>query len=218
MGTEINLLDLYPRSDRNVDGRAGTTTEADRKLAKEFGREFFDGPRNQGYGGYTYDGRWNAIAGRFKEYYGLTSQSSVLDVGCAKGFFLHDLLETIPDITVAGIDISSYAIENSMESVKPFLLVGNAKELPYSDNSFDLVVAINTIHNLNSDECRAAVQEIERISRGNSFITVDAYRNDVDKERMFKWNLTAETMFHVDEWKTFFAEAGYTGDYFWFIP
>ncbi len=214
---EINLLDTYPRAKRNVDERAAATPQ-DRALAKQFGPEFFDGTRNQGYGGYKYDGRWVAVAKRFQAHYGLTGASSVLDVGCAKGFFLHDLRQVIPGITVAGIDISSYAIEHAMADVKPFLRVGNAKALPYADRSFDLVIAINTIHNLKRDECLQTVREIQRVSRKHAFITVDAYRSDEEKERMLKWNLTAETIMHVDEWKRFFAEAGYTGDYHWFIP
>lgn len=218
MGNEINLLDLYPRANRNVDDRAGTATEKDRQLARQFGQEFFDGERNQGYGGYRYDGRWKPIADRFKTYYDMTGHVDILDIGCAKGFFLNDFLEIMPSATVRGIDISQYAIDNAMESVKPFLDVGNAKDLPYPDKSFDLVVAINTIHNLDVDECRLAVQEVERVTRTNSFIVVDAYRNDEEKERMLKWNLTAQTILHVDEWKVFFDEAGYTGDYFWFIP
>jgi hypothetical protein len=29
--------------------------------------------------------------------------------------------------------------------------------------------------------------------------------------------LTAESMMHVDDWRTLFSEVGYTGDYYWFI-
>jgi hypothetical protein len=35
---------------------------------------------------------------------------------------------------------------------------------------------------------------------------------------MEAWNLTAKTMMHVDEWKLFFDQVGFTGDYYWFIP
>jgi hypothetical protein len=35
---------------------------------------------------------------------------------------------------------------------------------------------------------------------------------------MEAWNLTALTMMSVEEWKSFFAEVGYEGDYYWFIP
>jgi ubiquinone/menaquinone biosynthesis C-methylase UbiE len=90
--------------------------------------------------------------------------------------------------------------------------------LPYPDRSFDFVISINTIHNLDREGCARALQEIQRVSRGNSFITVDAYRNDHEKIRMEAWNLTALTMMSVDEWKDFFLEVGYTGDFYWFIP
>ena len=131
---------------------------------------------------------------------------------------LYDFISLIPDIKVKGIDISSYAIENSMPSVKKYLSVCDAKKLPFLDNSFDYVISINTIHNLVKNDCAKALKEIQRVSKCGSFITVDAYRNETEKERMYKWNLTAKTIMSVDEWKIFFAENGYTGDYYWFIP
>jgi ubiquinone/menaquinone biosynthesis C-methylase UbiE len=123
----------------------------------------------------------------------------------------------MPHLTVAGIDISEYAIDNAIASVKPFLRVGNAKELPFEDNSFDLVTAINSIHNLPLEECKQALREIERVSRGHSFVQVDAYRTQEEKERLERWVLTCNTYMHVDEWKALFADIGYTGDYYWFI-
>ena len=131
---------------------------------------------------------------------------------------MHDLSEMIPGITVKGIDISEYAIENAIKDMKPHLSVANAVSLPFPDKSFDVVISVNTVHNLERPECLQALREIERVSRGKSFVTVDAYRNDEEKERMFAWNLTAKTIMSVDEWVAFFAEAGYTGDYYWFIP
>ena len=105
-----------------------------------------------------------------------------------------------------------------MEDMKPFVQVADARKLPFEDKSFDVVIAINTIHNLDRTDCAQALREIERVSRGKSFVTVDAYRNEAEKQLMEAWNLTARTMMHVDEWKKFFDEAGYTGDYYWFIP
>ena len=121
-------------------------------------------------------------------------------------------------IEVKGIDVSSYAIENSLEEIRNDVSVANAVDLPFEDNSFDVVISINSIHNLDRMECGIALQEIERVSRGKSFITVDAYRNEEEKRRMFNWNLTAKTIMSVDEWILFFEEVGYTGDYYWFIP
>jgi ubiquinone/menaquinone biosynthesis C-methylase UbiE len=131
---------------------------------------------------------------------------------------LYDLSLAIPNIKFAGIDISEYAISNAIEEVKPFLSVANAMSLPFDDNSFDVVISINTVHNLDREECAKALQEIERVSKGKSFITVDAYRNEEEKNRMFAWNLTAKTIMSVEEWKEFFDKIGYTGDYYWFIP
>ena len=96
--------------------------------------------------------------------------------------------------------------------------VAGATKLPFEDKSFDVTVSINTVHNLEREECAKALQEIERVSRKGSFITVDAFRTAIEKERMYAWNLTAKTIMSVDEWVQFFEDVGYTGDYFWFIP
>ena len=216
---EINLLKSYPKLKRNTTDRASSKTEKDQIIARQFGREFFDGERRYGYGGYYYDKKyWSPVVPDFMKFYNLNSQSKVLDVGCGKGFFLYDLLNLIPGISVSGIDISSYAISNSLSSVKPFLQVSDAKTLPYESNYFDLVVSINTIHNLDKAECMQAVKEIERVSKSSSYIIVDAYRTQKEKERMNEWNLTAKTYMSVDAWKKFFKDASYTGDYYWFIP
>tara|TARA_B110000003_G_C16564470_1_gene501803 strand:- start:122 stop:781 length:660 start_codon:yes stop_codon:yes gene_type:complete len=219
MGKEIDLLINYPKAKRNVDERGAEKTEDDRALARKFGKDFFDGDRKNGYGGFSYMSRfWQPVIPTFKDYWDLTKSSSVLDVGCAKGFMLYDFQQIIPGITVKGIDISEYAIENSMNEIRDHVSVASAINLPFDDNSFDVVISVNTVHNLERDECAKALQEIERVSKGKSFITVDAYRNEEEKKRMYNWNLTAKTIMSVDEWKKFFNEIGYTGDYFWFIP
>lgn len=215
---EINLMDKYPQSKRPIEERGNTITEEHRAVARKFGVEYFDGERLYGYGGYSYHPRfWQDTVKRFRDHYKLADDAKVLDVGCAKGFMLHDFKELMPNASFAGIDISPYAIEHAKESAKPYLQVGNAVELPFEDNSFDLVICINTVHNLPLDQCKQAIREIERVSRGNSFITMDAWRNDKEKESLLKWNLTALTYMHVDDWKKLFAEVGYTGDYYWFI-
>lgn len=217
MAGEINLLDLYPKTTRDLTRRAAVGEEG-RRLAGEFGREYFDGTRDTGYGGYRYDGRWKPIVKRFKEHYRLREDASILDVGCAKGFMLHDFRRLMPQTRLAGLDISPYAVDHAIEDMKPCLLVGNAKELPFSDHSFDLVVSINTLHNLERRDCLEALREIERVGKEAKFITVDAYRNDEEKKRIHRWNLTAKTILSNDEWAALFSQAGYTGDYHWFIP
>lgn len=215
--SEINLLNTHPATKRDYDKRAAEKTPEIIKLAKQFGKDFFDGDRKCGYGGYKYDGRWKAVVERMRQRYNLPDNAAVLDVGCGKGFMLHDFKEIMPNCSVAGVDVSEYAIENSMPSVKQFLKVASAEKLPYPDKSFDLVVSINSIHNLPLEACKTALQEIERVSRGGSFITVDAWRNEQEHEDLLKWVLTAETYMHVDDWEKLFDEIGFSGDYYWFI-
>jgi len=215
---EVNLLDRYPKSKRPIEERGKLITEEHRKIARRFGEDYFDGERLYGYGGYGYHPRfWQETVKHFRDYYHLAEAAAVLDVGCAKGYMLHDFKELIPGLTIAGIDISEYAIERAMETVKPYLRVGNARELPYEDNSFDLVISINTVHNLPPDECRQALREIQRVTRRNAFVTMDAWHNEEEHRRMEQWNLTALTYMHVDDWKKLFEEVGYKGDYYWFI-
>ena len=219
MGLEIDLLENYPKPNRDVNSRAQTKSEADRMIAREFGQAFFDGDRSHGYGGFNYNSRfWEPVVPTFKDHWNLSNSDSILDVGCAKGFMLYDFNRLIPGIDVRGIDISEYAIENTIEEMKPFVTVASADNLPYNDNSFDYAISITTIHNLDRVGVIKSLREIERVARKGSFITVDAYSNDEEKERMFGWNLTAKTVLHVEEWKDLFNEAGYKGDYYWFVP
>ena len=215
---EINLLNLYPKSKRPIEERGNLISNDHRRIARKFGKEFFDGNRLYGYGGYYYHERfWRQTVKRFRDHYQLKEDASILDVGCAKGFMLHDFKELMPHSSIAGIDVSEYAIQNSIEVVRPFLQVANAKELPFDDHSFDLVISINTVHNLPIGECKQAIMEIERVSREHAFITVDAWRNNKEKIQMLQWNLTALTYMHVKEWEQIFRKTGYQGDYYWFI-
>jgi ubiquinone/menaquinone biosynthesis C-methylase UbiE len=154
----------------------------------------------------------------FQKHWDLKAGDSVLDVGCAKGFMMHDMARLIPGLVVKGVDVSDYAIANAMEDMREHVQVADAVALPFPDTSFDVVISINTIHNLAREECAQALKEIQRVARRGAFVTVDAYRDEEERRRMEAWNLTAKTIMHVDEWKAFFDRCGYTGDYFWFIP
>lgn len=219
MGREVDLLVNYPKPKRDLETRSEAKSDSDRATARKFGRDFFDGDRKHGYGGFSYNSRfWQPVIPTIQEHFALETTSRLLDVGCGKGFMMHDLAELIPGIYLKGIDISEYGIENSIESVRHKVQVADARSLPFEDDSFDVVISINTIHNLDREDCAMALKEIERVSRGDSFVTVDAFRNEHERERMEAWNLTARTIMSTDEWVEFFDESGYTGDYYWFIP
>jgi ubiquinone/menaquinone biosynthesis C-methylase UbiE len=212
---EIDLMARYPRG-KGRGAERPTITDDDKRISKQFGRDYFDGDRRHGYGGFSYHHRfWTETVKCIRDYYKLPDNAAILDIGCAKGFMLYDFMQLMPTARLAGIDISSYAIENALDAVKPLVRVGNAKSLPFPDQSFDLVLAINTIHNLPYDECKQSLREIQRVSRRNAFVMVDAYRTEEQRVAMLAWVLTAETMLHVDQWLQLFAEAGYAGDYYW---
>lgn len=213
---EINLLDSYPRARRNIAARAAAAPEQ-RAVARQFGREYFDGERTQGYGGYRYDGRWVAVARRMQEVYGLVAGQRVLDVGCAKGFLVYDLRLVVPGIEAVGLDVSAYALEHCLEDVRPCLVQGTADRLPFRDHSFDLVVSVNTIHNLPLERCREALREMERVSRAFKYVQVDSWLNDQQRQDFERWQLTALTYFDPAGWCRLFWEAGYDGDYYWTI-
>ena len=216
---KINLLKNYPKTKRDLKKAVIERTDESRIIARQFGKEFFDGDRKFGYGGFNYNPKfWTNVVVDFVEHYDLKDNSSILDVGCGKGFMLYDFKKFNKSFKIKGIDISEYAIENSIDEIKHQLTVGSAEKLPFNDNSFDLVISINTIHNLDELKCAESLKEIERVSKKSKFITVDAYRNNDEKERMYAWNLTAKTIKHVDEWKDFFKNSGYSGDYYWFTP
>lgn len=219
MGREVNLLANYPRPNRDTTARALVKTEELRTIARRFGQEFFDGNRSTGYGGFEYNPRfWTPVVPDLVSHFGLTSTSSVLDVGCAKGFMIFDLLQAIPELTVAGVDVSEYAIENAKPEVAHLLRVADAMRLPFGDDEFDVIISINTVHNLALGECKEALREIQRVARRRAFVTVDAFRSEEERQRMMDWNLTARTILSTDEWVELFREVGYEGDYYWFIP
>lgn len=127
MGQEIDLLKNYPKSNRDVSGRGDEKTDEDREIARRFDKEFFDGDRRYGYGGYNYNEKfWSNVVPDFRSKYNLSQDSSILDVGCGKGFMLYDFKRLIPGINVRGIDISQYAIENSLLEIKDNLDIGCA--------------------------------------------------------------------------------------------
>ncbi len=185
------------------------------ELAKKYDFDYWDGSRETGYGGFHYDGRWRPVVEKIAEHYNLKPYSRVLDIGCGKGFLVYELMQVVPGMVVHGIDISKYAIDNAKEETKKLLEVGKAEELPYKSNLFDLVISLTTLHNLYLYDFKKAIQEVERVKKptGNSYITVEAYRNEREKFNMMCWVLTGECFFSVEEWEFLFEEFGYLGDY-----
>ena len=181
--------------------------------AKEWGYDYWDGDRRIGYGGMHYDGRWRKVAQAMVDHYRLKAGDKVLDVGCGKGFLLYDFTQVLPGLEVSGLDISSYAIENAKPEIKDRLQVGSANVLPFADRTFDLVVSINTLHNLYCYDLFAALKEIERVGKEHKYICVESYRNEEEKVNLLYWQLTCESFYTPEEWAWWYKLCGYTGDH-----
>ena len=181
-------------------------------IAGQWGFDYWDGDRKYGFGGMRYDGRWLPIAQRIAAHYGLKPGMRVLDVGCGKAFLLYELTQAVPGLEIAGLDISAYAVENAKPECQPFLKVGSATDLPWPDGHFDLVISINTFHNLFNYELDKALAEMTRVGKGVGFVCVEAYRNDHEKVNLLYWQLTCRTFHTPAEWQYAYDRAGYSGD------
>jgi ubiquinone/menaquinone biosynthesis C-methylase UbiE len=217
MGREIKLLSALPKTRRNIQARAEAKDPEVVRISKEYGQMYFDGPRDYGYGGYKYDGRWIPVARDIVAHFGLRPGDRVLDIGCAKGFLVKDLLAALPGLEVFGADISEYALMNCHPDVVGRLQLGSAEHLSFPDNSFAAVICLDTIHNLPRPRAKRALQEIQRLSGGRAFVRVDSYRTPEQKAVFESWVLTAEFHDYPQGWVALFDEAGYTGDYDWTI-
>ena len=182
-------------------------------IAKKWAYQYWDGSRDINYGGYYYDGRWSPIAKKMINYYKLNNKSKILDVGCGKGFLLYEFHKLLPGCQIFGQDISSYAIKNSKKEIKKFIKKGSATNLKYKSNYFDLVISLNTLHNLYCFDLVKSLEEIERVSKKNKYICVESYRSEKEKVNLLYWQVTCECFFTPNEWKWFFKQSGYKGDY-----
>ena len=183
-------------------------------MAKQWGYDYWDGDRRINYGGYQYlQGRWEKVARAMQDHYQLPEDAKILDVGCGKGFMLYDFTKVLPQAEVNGIDISSYAIENSKPEIRSNLIEGRAESLPWPDDYFDLVYSLNTFHNLHANELELALQEFERVGKKHKYLCVESYRNEVEKTNLLYWQVTCEAFNTPEEWNWWFKTTGYTGDH-----
>ncbi len=207
------ISSLHKKTQRDYLARVNEFPKAEAaKLAKQFAYDYWDGDRKVGYGGMRYDGRWRPVADELARHYGLKAGDRVLDVGSGKGILLYDLMQSVPGLVVRGLDVSEYGTEHAVEEVKPFLQVGHARNLPFEDQSFDLVISINTLHNLYCFDLDPALREIERVGR-QKYIVVESYRTEEEKANLLYWQLTCEAFCTPEEWEWWFRQTGYTGDH-----
>lgn len=212
---EIEFISQVHRStSRNYLERV---TEHDKaacaEMALRWDRDYWDGDRRHGYGGFYYDGRWRAVAEAMISHYQLPADARILDVGCGKAFLLYEFQQCLPGAQIVGVDVSQYGLVNAKTEVQSTLHRGSATGLPFAEKSFDLVYSINTLHNLFNYELEQALLEFRRVSRNAMYLTVEAYRNEQEKVNLMYWQLTCRQFCTPSEWQWWFQRTGYTGDY-----
>lgn len=214
MGDLLNIVTpLHKSTPRDYLARMRDAKVECMRVARAYGRDYWDGERRYGYGGYRYDGRWEPVARALIEHYALKGKVSVLDVGCGKGFLLHEIAKLLPEARVAGFDVSAYAIEHARDEVRDHLFVHRAQDpYPYRDGEFDLVISLATLHNLPIHDLQKALAEIERVGR-RKYVMVESYRSAQELFNLQCWALTCESFFGADAWVWIWKHFGYTGDY-----
>ena len=214
MGNLLNIITpLHKKTKRDYLARMVDDKVSCMKVARIYGKDFWDGDRRYGYGGYKYDGRWETVARQLISFYGLKKDARILDVGCGKGFLLYELKKLLPEAKVAGFDISQYAIENAKEEIKSDLFIHKAQDkYSFGNKEFDLVISLTTLYNLPVPELKQALQEVERVGK-HKYITLESYRSVEELFNLQCWALTCETFLSNDVWVWLFNELGYTGDY-----
>ena len=205
---------LHKQTKRNYIERMVNDKVSCMEVAKQYGKDYWDGDRKYGYGGYKYiPGRWKSVAKNLIKNYDLKPGSKILDVGCGKGFLIYELLLLEPKLIIKGFDISKYAIENSKQEIKSNLFINKAEDkFPFEDKDFDLVISLGVLHNLSLDNISKSLAEIKRVGN-QSYIMVESYRNNEELFNLQCWALTCETFLNEEDWKYFFKINNFEGDY-----
>ena len=211
---EFNLLKNYPTKKIKRYVGPGIRTIDHRILASLREKDFFDGDRNCGYGGYSYDGRWQSIAKDIIKKYKLKNGSKVLQISAEKGFLMYELIKQKPKIKVFGLETSNHAVSKSLNHVKKKI----KKVENYIDfeikGKFDFVIALGVVYTLTLGDVIKCLKIIQKLSHGKSFITLASYNNDKDYWLFKDWTVLGTTLLKKKDWKKVLKYAGYTGDYF----
>ena len=88
-----------------------------------------------------------------KENLEIKPTDKLLDVGCGTGFSLEYF-----DCDCQGIEPSKEMVKNNEK-----IIIGKAENLPFEDNSFDIVISVTAIHNF--DDIEQGLKEIKRVGK-----------------------------------------------------
>jgi len=120
--------------------------------------------------------------GLVREYLGNVAGLRILEVACGRGGFVRELARggariTGCDFSAAALGAARTKLRAAEERPAATLIQGDAQNLPFADNSFDLVVSCETIEHL--PDVASAVRGMHRVTRpgGKLFLTTPNYAN-----------------------------------------
>jgi len=212
---EIDFVSaIHKKTKRDYLGRVNEFPKAEAaKIARQFGKDYWDGDRKFGYGGMRYDGRWRVVAEAMANITDSNPATGFWTWAAGKVFCSTIFTQVVPGVEIRGLDISSYAIEKAKEEVRPFLTLGHANQLPFPDSSFEnghlyQYAAQSVCYDLDK-----ALRELQRVGKKHRYLCVEMYRTEEEKVNLLYWQLTCRAFYTPEEWEWIFCRAGFTGDY-----
>jgi ubiquinone/menaquinone biosynthesis C-methylase UbiE len=212
---EISLFANYSNSKKKRLIKKNSRTNIHNKLIASLkGKDFYDGKRKYGFGGYKYDGRWKRIAEIFIKKYKLNNKSKILQINCDKGYLIYELKKLLPKAKIIGIDRSKYSINNAKKKIKKLISFNDGVKLNFKSRTFDCVIAIGYVYEFAIFQIITALKEIKRVSKSvKNFITLGAYTNRNDLMLLKEWSLLGTTILKKKEWISLLEFSKYNGDY-----
>ena len=197
MINEVEIIEsLHTKTKRNYIQRMLDEKIHCMDVAQEYSGDYWDGDRRYGYGGYSYDGRWNIVAKKMIEKYGLDKNSKVLDLGCGMGHLLFELKKEL-GCHIQGLDISSYA--KSKSPVSADIQVQDLRGNWSLNSDYDLILSVMTLHNFGIKELSDIFTKIRGKSK-NFYFAVESYRTNKELYNLQCWALTCQAFFKPEDW------------------
>jgi hypothetical protein len=211
---EYNLLSDYSQTKVKRFVGKGIRNIEHRIIASERGNLFFDGDRNFGYGGLKYDGRWSGVAKKIIKKFDLKDNSKILQIASEKGFLIHEIKKINPKINVLGFETSKYAVSKTIKPVKKLIKKFTSfSDLNLIHSKFDCIIALGVVYIHTLSDAIQLLKNIQRLSKGKSFITLASYETEKDYWLFKDWTVLGSLLYKKEEWKKIMKYAGYKGYY-----
>ena len=135
--------------------------------SSDYPEGYWERGEGSNYVNYTDDPGWAKVLDVMDTH---ISDTTILEVACAKGFFVKEARRR--GYAAWGIDISEYAISRAQPIVKPYVRQGNAVELPWADDYFDHLFAFEFMEHVYLDEIDRVISEMIRVTKPNGLIVM----------------------------------------------